>query len=278
MGSSLTRRPRALLLAAVLVALLVPATALNAQDTDVVYEPRHPTNPGAPFRPDPERANVVIARAEILQAMESVDLAVNSLHGRSEVGRTVQILESQRASYTRDLDELQPELDVLSEDTEPWGIDVGAFPVDELRKEFWDDWLQPRSGGRRHLGTDMLAQIGVPLRAIEDGVFERTTGGGLGGLSVYMVGDSGARYFYTHLSSAEEFVEGQRIYAGQTIGTNGESGNARGVPHLHLQIAPDGESGWDNPYPLLESLWGEGTSEPIPDDPPVEPADNDDEP
>ena len=120
MGSSLTRRPRALLLAAVLVALLVPATALNAQDTDVVYEPRHPTNPGAPFRPDPERANVVIARAEILQAMESVDLAVNSLHGRSEVGRTVQILESQRASYTRDLDELQPELDVLSEDTEPW--------------------------------------------------------------------------------------------------------------------------------------------------------------
>lgn len=261
-----------------LVALLVPATALGAQDADVVFEPRHPTEPGAPFRPSPERTDVVVARAEILQAIESIDVAEASLGARTEFDRTTQILASQRASYTRQLDELQPTLSELEDETNAWGIAVGSFPVDELRKEFWDDWHQPRAGGRRHLGTDMLAQIGVPLRAIEDGVFERYSNGGLGGTSVYMLGDSGARYFYTHLASTEEFVEGERIYAGEVIGTNGESGNARGVPHLHLQIAPDGESGWENPYPLLLSLWGEGTSEPIPDEVPVEPALDVDEP
>lgn len=251
-----------LLVVVLIAALLTPAQALGAQDAQTI-EPRHPTEPGAPFRPDLDRSNVVVARAEILGALDEIDVAERALSGRQDVDRTVQILESQRATYERALEELAPRLDELAELTEPYGIEVGAFPVDELRKMFWDDWHQPRSGGRRHLGTDMLAQIGVPLRAIEDGVFERYSGGGLGGLSVYLKGDSGARYFYTHLESAEEFVEGERIYAGELIATNGDDGNARGVPHLHLQIAPDGESGWENPFPLLDALWGEGVSSPI---------------
>ncbi len=270
MGDALRRpAPRFLLVATTLIVLLIPANALGAQGPGDAIEPRHPTEPGAPFQPDPARVDPVVTRAELLQARDGIALAEAALRGRDERGGTAQILASQRASYDRQLEDLEPVLATLSEQTEAWGITVGAFPVDELRKEFWDDWHQPRSGGRLHLGTDMLAQIGVPLRAIEDGVFERYSSGGLGGLSVYMVGDSGARYFYTHLASTEEFVVGDRIYAGQAIGTNGESGNARGVPHLHLQIAPDGESGWENPYPLLESLWGEGTSVPIPDEPPA---------
>lgn len=247
-----------------IIALIIPATSLAAQDS-IIIEPLHPTEPGAPFRPDPDRTSAVLARADLLASIDQLDIAEMALRERNGVDRTMQILESQRMTYERELAALAPALDELGQLTEPYGIEVGAFPVDELRKMFWDDWHQPRSGGRRHLGTDMLAQIGVPLRAIEDSVFERYSGGGLGGLSIYLVGDSGARYFYTHLDSAEEFVEGERIYAGEIVGINGDDGNARGVPHLHLQIAPDGETGWENPFPLLDTLWGEGTSAPIPE-------------
>lgn len=246
------------------LALLVPVATAGAQSAaesaPAEYDPVHPTGPGAPFLPEPDRVEPILARAEIMIALDQIDLAESALRGRPAVSRTAQILQSQRANFERQLDDLAPQLEALAKATEPHGIAVGAFPVDQLRKMFWDDWHQPRSGGRLHVGTDMLAQIGVPLRAIEDSTFERYSGGGLGGLSVYLEGESGARYFYTHLASAEEFVEGQKIYAGQVVGTNGDSGNARGVPHLHLQVAPDGESGWENPFPLLDALWGEGVA------------------
>lgn len=242
------------------IALLVPVATVGAQSAPGDYDPVYPTEPGAPFLPEPSRMELVVARAEILSALDQIDVAESTLRGRPAVSSTTQILQSQRARFERQLDELLPELDQLGESTEPFGIAVGAFPLDELRKMFWDDWHQPRSGGRQHLGTDMLAEIGVPVRAMEDSTFERYSNGGLGGLSVYLQGESGARYFYTHLASTEEFVEGERVYAGEAVGTNGDSGNARGVPHLHLQVAPDGESGWENPFPLLDALWGDGVA------------------
>lgn len=239
-----------------LIAVALPASALGAQS-----ESLHPTEPGAPFYPIASRTEVVRERASLLMALDEITVAEESLAGNDDLARTAQIVASQRLHYERRLEMLEPLLAELARDTEPYGIEVGVFPVDELRKMFWDDWGQPRSGGRRHQGTDMLAQIGVPLRAIEDSTVERDSAGGLGGLSIYLRGDSGARYFYTHLASVIDFDEGERVYAGQLVGLNGDSGNARGAPHLHLQIAPDGESGWENPFPLLDVLWSTGVGE-----------------
>lgn len=144
----------------------------------------------------------------------------------------------------------------------PFGIDVAVFPVGDVT-EFINSWGFARSGGRRHKGTDILAPRGADLYAIEAGVIERQGDSQLGGLSVYLLGDSGSRYYYTHLHELGPQVAGERVNAGDVVGLVGDSGNARGTPHLHFQWAPDGKTGWVNPYPLLEGLWiAENDSQP----------------
>ena len=247
------------LVAAAVLAIGAPQPSLSAdevENTQIVA--LAPTSAGAPFLPSSPRSDTVLARADLLERMDRLSFARRLLWTRTDTSETRRILESQQAALSRELESIQA-ID-LTNATESFNIDVGVFPVDELRKPFRNDWDEPRSGGRRHRGTDLLAQMGVPLRAIEDGKFERSTVGSLGGLSVYLLGDSGARYYYAHLDQVESFEEGEPVYAGQMIGTVGDSGNARGSPHLHIQWAPNGASDWENPYPLLAALYGEGRS------------------
>lgn len=188
------------------------------------------------------------------------DTAPNDTAGTDVPKSTARILESQIAALERRAEEIDELAEPLLAETQPYNMGFAAFPVAELRKPFFNDWGRPRSGGRRHKGNDMLAQIGVPLRAIEDGYVERTSNGSLGGLSIYLIGDSGSRYYYAHLDEIGDVVEGQRVYAGQIVGANGDSGNARGAPHLHMQWSPTGESNWENPFFLLDTLFGEGAA------------------
>lgn len=118
---------------------------------------------------------------------------------------------------------------------------------------FMDSWGFPRSGGRRHKGVDMFAAHGTPLYAVTDGLVRRVWSNRLGGLSVDLLADDGDRYYYAHLSEA--VVEsGERVRAGQVVGANGDSGNARGTPpHLHWQYHP-GDGPAVNPYPLARAL------------------------
>lgn len=241
--------------AAVLVATIAWPGNANAEDAaNLPHEWMAPTAEGAPFLPSKAHTSPVVHRAELLTSLDMLAEAQASLRGRD--AETSRILDSQEALLERELDAVPVE--GLARATEAFGIDVGVFPVAELRKPFYDDWNDPRSGGRRHQGTDLLAQSGTPLLAIEDGVFERSTVGSLGGLSVYLLGDSGSRYYYAHLSEVEAMTEGQRVYAGQQVGRVGDSGNATGSPHLHIQWAPNGDSEWANPFPLLDALYGEG--------------------
>ncbi len=165
-------------------------------------------------------------------------------------------LEATKARFEEAEAQLQAINERFAQDS-PWAdfnLEFAVFPVDNV-DEFVNSWGNSRSGGRRHKGTDILAPHGTSLFAIEDGVIERTSNSSLGGLSVYLLGDSGARYYYTHLSELGPFVAGDVVSAGQVIGLNGDSGNARGTPHLHFQVAPDGGDNWVNPYPLLLALW-----------------------
>ena len=103
----------------------------------------------------------------------------------------------------------------------------------------------------------MVAARNAPLVAIESGTVTRTSNSSLGGLSVYLTGASGSRYYYAHL---ENFADGIRggtsVSVGQHLGGNGSSGNAPDwLPHLHFQYAPPG-SDWVNPYPLVKALCG----------------------
>lgn len=118
---------------------------------------------------------------------------------------------------------------------------------------FIDSWGFPRSGGRSHQGVDMFAAYGTPLYAVADAVVQRVGTNRLGGLTVDLVDDAGDRFYYAHLSAA--LVQpGERVRAGQVVGENGDSGNARGTPpHLHWQFHPGGGVPV-NPYPLAVAL------------------------
>lgn len=118
---------------------------------------------------------------------------------------------------------------------------------------FIDSWGFPRSGGRSHKGVDMFADYGTPLFAVADGRVRRVWNNRLGGLSIDLLDDNGDRYYYAHLS-AVAVSSGQRVIAGQVIGANGNSGNARGTPpHLHWQFHPGGGPPV-NPFPLARAL------------------------
>lgn len=122
---------------------------------------------------------------------------------------------------------------------------------------FTDSWGAPRSGGRVHKGVDMMAARGAPLVAIESGTVTRTSDSSLGGISIYLTGASGNRYYYAHLDSlADGITGGTAVSVGDLVGLNGSSGNASySAPHLHFQYAPPGGD-WVNPYPLVKALCG----------------------
>ena len=259
-----------MIVALALTVVTAPVFAQGAGDGPALDQPQWlaPTLPGAPFLAVSERTDLVLERLEVLTQLDALRRAEAALLVRSTINtsnspdydETRRILSSQLATLERAEERIVIDSEPLREETSEFGLGIAAFPVAELRKPFFNDWGRPRSGGRSHIGTDLLAQIGVELRAIEDSTVERTTNGGLGGLSIYLVGDSGSRYFYTHLDEVIDFDEGQRVYAGQAVGTIGDSGNARGAPHLHMQWAPNGGSDWENPFPLLDVLFGKGAA------------------
>jgi murein DD-endopeptidase MepM/ murein hydrolase activator NlpD len=122
---------------------------------------------------------------------------------------------------------------------------------------FSDTWGAPRSGGRSHKGVDMVAVRNAPLVAIESGTVTRTSNSTLGGISIYLAGESGNRYYYAHLEAlAPGIGGGTSVKVGDLVGYNGSSGNSPDwLPHLHFQYAPpDGD--WINPYPLVKALCG----------------------
>jgi murein DD-endopeptidase MepM/ murein hydrolase activator NlpD len=125
-----------------------------------------------------------------------------------------------------------------------------ACPVGSPRS-YSNTWGAPRSGGRSHKGTDILAPHGTPIYAYESGVVTRMSGSSLGGISLYMRGNSGTSYYYTHLSGYVSGISaGSSVTVGQHIAKNGDTGNARGTPHLHFEVMPGG-GGNVNPYPYV---------------------------
>ena len=104
-----------------------------------------------------------------------------------------------------------------------------------------------------HEGIDLFAPAGTPLLATERGIVTKIGSGRLGGLRLWLRGESGTDWYYAHLSGfAPKLSEGQVVEAGDVLGYVGTTGNAVGTPpHLHMQVHPNGGDPV-NPYPLLK--------------------------
>ena len=117
---------------------------------------------------------------------------------------------------------------------------------------FIDSWGFPRSGGRTHEGTDVMAAAGTPVVAITDGTVTYAGYGSSAGNWIILSGDDGNSYWYMH--NQENQVSGGHVSVGQQIATVGNTGNAAGGPtHVHFEYHPGGGDPV-NPYPLLTGI------------------------
>jgi murein DD-endopeptidase MepM/ murein hydrolase activator NlpD len=150
-----------------------------------------------------------------------------------------------------------------------------VFPIAAAHK-FGNDFGNPRMVGTQyehtHQGTDIFAEYGAPLVACERGVVTRVGTDTLGGTKLWVVGQSGTRYYYAHLSGyAPGITDGMVVEAGTLVGFVGDSGNARGgTPHLHFEVHPQGGPAV-NPYFLLRAADKVGANAPPPTTAPAPP-------
>ena len=140
-------------------------------------------------------------------------------------------------------------------------VGLGRFPIAGAAR-YSHDWLYPRYGPgfRFHLGTDVFAANGTPVRAPVDGV-ATSANGGLGGLTVKVFMPDGTYFYLAHLSGlVDGFTNGMAVRTGDIVGYVGTSGNARGgAPHVHIGIYPGGGPPID-PKPVLDQFLLEATA------------------
>jgi murein DD-endopeptidase MepM/ murein hydrolase activator NlpD len=132
------------------------------------------------------------------------------------------------------------------------------FPMDPSpRCSILDNFGDPRSGGRRHEGIDLLATQGQPVYAVADGVLSEQTNvsSPLAGNSWGLTAVGGTYYFYAHLSAfAPGLTKGSTVARGDVIGFVGDTGNpGPGNYHLHFEVHPAGpRTPAVDPFPLLQ--------------------------
>ncbi len=149
---------------------------------------------------------------------------------------------------------LQPELmkggDVAITLTTAAGL---TFPVlGKSSRAIGSFFGDPRDGGARdHEGIDIFAERGTPVVAVADGVISDVGNTRLGGKVVWQHDATrGVTYYYAHLNT-QEVRAGQRVRAGMTLGTVGNTGNARTTPpHLHFAVYRPGRIAI-NPVPFI---------------------------
>jgi hypothetical protein len=158
-----------------------------------------------------------------------------------------------------------------------------TFPA-ERGGRYSDDYTQPRSSGRTHCATDILgAKHSGIFAAVGGTITSMPTTKPSYGYMVSIQGDDGRRYSYIHLNDdtpgtnddaagpqhayAPWLSKGVRVLRGQLLGYLGDSGNAKGTPHLHFEVhdgayqnAPCETGGINriNPYRSLRQAEAEG--------------------
>lgn len=166
----------------------------------------------------------------------------------------------------------------------PPGADASVHEItlpiaaDRLEDVHWTDtWGASRSGGRSHIGVDVMGPKMIPLVAAADAVVTWGRFNNSRGSIIRLRADDGWEYQYIHLNndtpgtddgrascgqalsdrlcrsleSDGDIIRGTRVSAGEVIGYLGDSGNAEWTgSHLHFETySPDGRA--VNPAPIF---------------------------
>lgn len=161
-----------------------------------------------------------------------------------------------------------------------WEYQYGLKAFSPIARSFpysdYDDFGVSRSYGykRRHLGHDMMGQVGTPVIAVESGYVEALGWNQYGGWRIGIRSfDKKRYYYYAHLRKNYPYQSnlevGSIVTAGDVIGYLGRTGysttentNNIDTPHLHfgLQLIFDESQKegnneiWIDCYPLVQFL------------------------
>ncbi len=233
---------------------------------ELVYFGLGPRAFGYEFTVEAGRALVVEVSPELSAGEPLVELYRRELRSDTLAHRLVEAMPADRDSLRVEVDEATTY--VLRVEAPPLatgrvkiaaGTDpqLGTFPVyGATQTSVKSVWGDPRGGGkRRHEGIDIFHPKGTPLVAAHDGLIARVRNRGLGGKQVWLqLPGRGLSLYYAHLDS--QYVRpAQLVRAGDTLGTVGNTGNARTTPpHLHFGIY--GSRGAVDPLPWVSApVW-----------------------
>jgi len=132
--------------------------------------------------------------------------------------------------------------------TESYGLKAFSPIADGYIYTDYDDFGTGRTYGykRKHLGHDMMVDIGTPIVAIESGTVKSVGWNEYGGWQIGIQSfDEQRYYYYAHLQKDHPYSanlhEGTAVQAGDVIGYSGRTGystkenvNNIDTPHLHV--------------------------------------------
>lgn len=146
-----------------------------------------------------------------------------------------------------------PDIDVTPQLTKGGYV----FPIFD-QAWFSSTFGAPRANTGWHHGTDIFATFGAPVLAVTDGTLFSVGWNKVGGYRLWLRDRQGNQFYYAHMAAYSPLARnGREVRAGQVIGFNGNTGDARGTPfHVHFEIHPVGmlPLGYDgvvDPYPYL---------------------------
>ncbi len=186
--------------------------------------------------------------------LDSVVEKLKSGAATEEIAKDMKYYAYYREAYGAVLDGMVGYFEQESGNDKVWLRKYGLKVFSPIAKNFpysdFDDFGASRSYGfkRKHLGHDMMGQVGTPVIAVESGYVEALGWNQYGGWRIGIRSfDKKRYYYYAHLRQnypyQSNLKEGSIVTAGDVIGYLGRTGysttentNNITTPHLHFGI------------------------------------------